>query len=490
LEDPTPLKSVAPVHMDLEVDRRRDPSVARQLIQALQIRIEAGVLPAGSRLPPSRTLARQLGVARYCVVEAYEELEAKGLVEGRGRNGTIVLPVCASQHMSKPSHPSMPTLLHRFSAATNTAPATRAAWMDWRPGSTRTRALPIEAWRQACRSAGHRLPPQGYGDARGERSLRAAIAGWIREQRMLNVEPERIIITQGAGHALRLIARTLIRSGDICAVEDPGYPGAARAFAQAGAVLQPVRVDSHGIVVDDLLRANTCPQLVHVTASHQYPAGGSMPGWRRQALVDFALARNVLLVENEYDGEFQDASVRHPPLLAGAPEHVLMVSTFAKTLSPALKLGFIVTTPKVANVLADHVEIHREHVSWPVQKTIEALLASGELERHLRRTQRHFQVMRDTIRYRLSALSDTVVLQGGDGGLHVVIAAHDRDMDRTMRARLKEQGVMFCEVRDFKANEEDASGLLFAYGHMECGDLDRALDELEATVDTLRKRTR
>lgn len=263
-------------------------------------------LPAGARLPASRDLARQLGMARHGIVEAYDELIADGLLTGRGRHGTFVATSAVSKHVPKNTTAQTPALWQRLPLAVPPTSLT-ARSKDWRLGGVNIDTLALETWRSACREAGRHLPPQGYGDARGDANLREAIAHWLNEQRSLSVHADHIVVTHGTGQALALLAHACLTRGDICAVEDPGYLGANRAFVRAGAGLHHVPVDTDGIVVSQIVSARPIPRLVHVTPAHQYPLGGRLSGTRRRALLDLAHAHGMLVVENEYDSEFHYA---------------------------------------------------------------------------------------------------------------------------------------------------------------------------------------
>lgn len=472
-----------PALVALELDRSGGVPVFRQIARQLRERIASHALLAGTRLPPSRELATQLVVARNCVVDAYDELIAEGILEGRGRRGTFVAASAPAVRGTAVRPSWIPLLLQRISADALRAPDRPAsASLDWRPGQASARTLPLDVWRNACREAGRHLPPQGYGDPRGEPGFRRAIAEWLYEHRSVTVEPEQIVVTHGTGHALHLAARSLLRPGDLCATEDPGYAGASSAFLRSGASLRYVPVDAEGVVVDRIVEDDSVPALTHVTPAHQYPMGGRLSGPRRRALVELARMRGMLIVENEYDCEFHYAGTNHPPIFSHAPESTLLLNTFAKAVSPSLRLGFIVAPPDAAAAIAGSVECERTHVSWPVQKVVEMLLVSGELDRHLRRVRRHYGEMRDFIRERLTPYADLVTLRGDEGGLHVVISGRDGAVDRDLRAALRSRGVVFNDVRDFTMFESTSDGFLLGYGHMDIEALTQSLDVLEAAI--------
>jgi GntR family transcriptional regulator/MocR family aminotransferase len=480
-----------PALIALELDRGSGAPVFRQIARQLREKIASRALPPGARLPPSRDLAGQLAVARNSVIEAYDELIAEGVLEGRGRHGTFVVADVFARQAIAVGPLWTPALLQRLSGsgACEPEPRTRAS-LDWRPGQAGAGALPLDVWRNACREAGRHLPPQGYGDPGGEPGLRRAIANWLAQHRSVNVEPEQIVVTHGTGQALHLVAQALLRPGDLCATENPGYAGSASAFLRAGASLRYVPVDAQGVMVDRIVERAAAPVLVHVTPAHQYPMGGRLSGPRRRALVELARARSMLIVENEYDCEFHYEGTNHPPIFSHAPESTLLLNTFAKAISPSLRLGFIVAPAEAAAAMLALVERERTHVSWPVQRIVETLLVSGELDRHLRRVRRHYGAMRDAIRERLADYAEAVTLAGDEGGLHVVIAGRDGAFDRALRVALRSNGVVFNEVADFTTSESDPSGFLLGYGHMDSEALARSLDLLEASIKRAKRQHR
>jgi len=193
------------------------------------------------------------------------------------------------------------------------------------------------------------------------------------------------------------------------------------------------------------------------------------------------------MLENEYDCEFHYAGTNHPPIFSHAPESTLLLNTFAKAVSPSLRLGFIVAPPVAAAALADLIERERVHVSWPVQKVVETLLVSGELDRHLRRVRRHYGAMRDAIRERLIPYADVITLGGDEGGLHVVVSGQSGAFDRELRAALRSNGVVFNDVRDFAMLGSPLSGFVLGYGHMDSEVLMRSLDVLEACLGRIKR---
>lgn len=440
-------------------------SIGLQLAQTLREAIHRGQLAGGTRLPPSRDAARQLGVGRNAIVEAYEHLAADGLLEARGRRGSFVAAHAARQ-------PAREDLVHHSARK----PAERPVpppHLDWRLGQTGGQLLPLKVWRTACREAGRHLPPAGYGDPRGLQGLRQSIAEWLRQERGVHYEPEQIIVTQGAGAAIDLLVRFFVRPGDRCVVEAPGYPRALLAMQRAGAQVAKVAVDAQGMDVE--LAFEQPPRLLHMTPSHQYPTGARLSGARRRLLAQLVMRDGAYLIENEYDHEFIFEGQNHAPLAASIPDHTLLVSTFAKAISPALRIGFVAAPVSVAEGLSQAIEQSRSHVSWPVQVSMQWLLRSGQMQRHLRRIRRHYAKLRQQLLQVVGERCPGLRVRGQEGGLHIALNAGTRQRDQRLIRSVRQAGVLLDTLRDF-GGAEDA--LLLGYGHMSPKDVEAACGAL------------
>ena len=459
----------------LVIDPASSLPLNAQLVASLRDAIRAGRLPPGRLLPPSREMALQLNIGRNTVVDAYSELVAEGLLQAHGRLGTFVAP----QVMRTPTNDmARPRAVRRL---VSRCVAARAPTQDWRLGQSGSQLLPLQVWRAACREAGRHLPPSDYGDPKGLAALRESIAGWLRRQRGTDHEASQIIVTQGTGAALEILARELVRQGDLCAVESPGYARAAAAFKAVGGTLLHVPVDEQGMRVDNAF-AGPAPTVLHLTAAHQYPTGVRLSGSRRAELATLASRKGTLVIENEYDHEFIYEGQNHPALAATMPAHAVLVSTFAKAISPALRIGFIAAPSAVANALARSIERDRSHASWSIQVSLQWLIASGELQRHLRRVRRHHASQRDGLLAALKERCPAVRASGQQGGLHLVLTTGQSARDRQLAAQLGKLGVALETVREFGGNSDE---VLLGYGHMDARDIEQAVGILGQALSLL-----
>lgn len=476
----SPLRSVLPA-VSLGADTATPLNA--QVAQALREAIRGGHMPPCTRLPPSRDAALQLGVGRNTVVDAYADLAAEGLLETRGRQGTFVAALPSAPAKAATGLPRLARVALRRPGGVALPAAPSGTLQDWRLGQSGAQLLPLAVWRTACREAGRQLPPSDYGDPRGHAGLREAIAAWLRQQRGMHCEPRQVIVTQGAAAGIELLARVLLRPGDVCAVECPGYPRAAMALQAAGAVLRPVPVDEQGLRVDQAF-VDGPPALLHLTPAHQYPLGGRLSGARRRSLAALVQRHGCLVIDNEYDHEFVHEGQNHPPLAAALPGHAVLVGTFAKSVSPALRMGFLAAPAAIAELLAQAIETGHSQAAWPAQVSMAWMLRSGQLQRHLRRVRRHHAQQRATLLAGLRQRCPTLEVSGHAGGLHLVLSLGSVRQDRALAQRLRQQGIVLQTVQDFgptAAEDPRGAALVLGYGHMEPPALARAIDALART---------
>ncbi len=446
---------------------------SRGLTAHLRRTVCSGGLAPGTRMPTSRVLAHQLGISRSVVVAAYSDLVLEGLLRGQGRHGTFV----AGPRATAATGASATVLQRRQVQAVAAVPP----HLDWRLGQASALRLPAADWAAACRDAGRHPPPLGYGDPAGEPALREALVHWLARQRSLDVQPRQVIVTQGAAQGLQLLFEALLRPGDGVAVEAPGYPRVEQLLHESGAHPLRVPVDDEGLQVERAFDTARRPALLHVTPGHQYPLGVRLSGLRRQQLLAMARRHRTLVVENEYDHEFVHAGPNDAPLFASAPEQVVLVGTFAKSISPSMRLGYVVASESVAERLAALVARTQRQVSWPVQHAVRWLLDSGLLDRHLRRTRRHGKRLAERLLAVLQPHAGVVEPVGLAGGLHLLLRCPTAASSARLAAGLRRQGVALDPLEAFGAIPP-WQGVLMAYGHMTAGQLDDAVHVLQGCL--------
>lgn len=312
--------------LDLLIETRR----ARRrssLEESLRSAIESGRLPYGSRLPSTRSLARDLGWARGTVAAAYHRLVAEGYLHARQGAATVVGYRGEQQEAAASDAPPWPQWRY-----------------DLRPGTVPFGSFPAEEWvrHQSAALRAAPLTSFGYGDPAGAAQLRTALAAYLGRVRGVRAGPDDIIVTAGITQAVRLLAGILMQRhpGRPVAAEDPGFWFHRRVLADAGVPVIPLPVDVDGADPAQLAGSGACAALV--TPAHQYPVGVTMGRARRRALVEWARGEDALIIEDDYDGELGHDGAPTPALQADAPDRVIYAGTASKALSPALRLGWIV----------------------------------------------------------------------------------------------------------------------------------------------------
>ncbi|HEU0042726.1 MAG TPA: PLP-dependent aminotransferase family protein, partial [Jiangellaceae bacterium] len=275
------------LHLELDSAAGRRAGLERALRDA----IRTGRLAPETRLPSTRSLAAELELARGTVSAAYDQLVAEGYLSARTGSGTVVA--------------GRSELTPRPGPTTPDAPPPR---YDLRPGSPDVATFPTAAWLRATRRALAQVPAVAYdyGDPRGRVELRTALAGYLGRTRGVLAGPDQVVITSGYVQALALLAGIMSRTGPaVFAMEDPGLSFHRDVVRYAGAQVVPLIVDDRGARTDLLAAAGPAVRAAVVTPAHQYPTGVTLHPERRHSLVEWARARDALVIEDDYDGEFR-----------------------------------------------------------------------------------------------------------------------------------------------------------------------------------------
>ena len=395
---------------------------ARAVYAALRHLIEAGLLPPGAKLPPSRDLAARLKIARGAVVAGYEMLLADGFAEARTGAGTFVAAAVPRLDLPPPA---------------SSAPAYAAKDLPGDLGLAQPDPQSLEAFRVLVNR--HLSRPQAslfhYADPRGDAGLRAEVAAYLRMARGLRLHPDQIVMTSGAQGALDLVARAVLAPGDAVWMEEPGYVSAKMAFAAQ--TLVPVPVDADGLDVAAGRQRASAARAAYVTPSHQFPLGVTLTMPRRLALLDWAVASGAWIIEDDYDSEFRYAGA---PLAAlqgmDGAGRVIYVGTFSKALMPGLRMGYLVLPePLIAPVLALRMRTDRAP-SGLIEPAMAEFLSGGGFAAHLRRARKRCRAARDALVAELCKAGAAITPP--DQGLHLTLplprGAEDQAISRAARA--------------------------------------------------------
>ncbi len=418
------------------LERRRGVPLFQQIGQAITADIRRGRLRPGDALPGTRTLARALGVQRQTVVAAFEDLVAEGWVVNQRARGAFVstdLPEPKPRRFTSQDLP--PTMAQRTGFDLLAAPEPELPYdvprggLLFAPSRPDVRLAPGPVIGRALRRA--MSMPAGtllsYGPPEGHPRLREAVSRMLASTRGLATGPANVCITRGSQMAVALLARSLIRPGDVVAVERLGYRSAWESFRLMGANVIGIPVDADGLQVDALERAvgEHDVRAVYVTPHHQFPTTVTMSAGRRLKLLDLARAHRIAIIEDDYDYEFHyDGRPVLPLASADRFGVVAYVGTFSKVLAPALRIGYVVAPIPLIERIAAHRSLIDTQGDQVMEYALAELLDEGEIQRHVRRVRREYRVRRDTIVTALREhLGDRVAFDVPAGGIALWVKA-------------------------------------------------------------------
>ncbi|MFI6263006.1 PLP-dependent aminotransferase family protein [Micromonospora sp. NPDC051006] len=428
----------ADLHLDLT-----GPGLRAGLTDALREAIRTGRLVPGTRLPSSRSLAADLGVARNTVADSYAELVAEGWLTARQGSGTRV----AKRAEPRGAAP----------AAARARPAQRRPTYGLLPGTPTLAEFPRTQWLKAARRALTAAPNDafGYGDALGRVELRTALADYLARARGVHAEPDRLVICAGFHHGLTLMAQVLrARRVAALAVESYGLDVYRDLLTSAGLRIPPLRVDEHGARTDDLAGLSAAGAAL-LTPAHQYPTGVALTSQRRTAAVDWARATGGLILEDDYDGEFRYDRQPVGALQGLDPERVVYFGTASKSLAPGLRLGWMVLpkelVPEVAAAKGgiDYMSSAME------QLTLAEFIASGAYDRQVRSMRVRYGRRRDELVAALAQRAPHVRVTGMAAGLQAVLELPPGTEASVVQAAAR-QGLAVARMAEFRHELADS----------------------------------
>ncbi|WP_233852706.1 MocR-like pyridoxine biosynthesis transcription factor PdxR [Paraburkholderia sp. HD33-4] len=486
--------------MDIHIAVEGHHDLSGQIYRQLRAGILEGRLAGGTRLPSTRDLATQLGVSRKTTLDVFERLLSEGYLSARAGSGTFVADGLERLPAER-SAQARAAARSRERAAAQAKAAARAQplWeqmpdslplprpsvlspLDFIGGATDKTLFPFDVWRRCVNQAlrNQARSPGTYRDAAGEQQLRLAISRYLAFNRAVSSNWEDVIVTQGAQHALDLIARITLRPGEIAAIEDPGYPPAQACFTVTGARVVPVPVDREGLIVGKLPDK---ARLVYVTPSHQFPLGMPMSLERRVELLEWAQKRGAVIIEDDYDCEYRFEGRPMEPLKSlDRAGLVAYVGTFSKTIFPELRIGYLVPPASLHGPLLKARQIADCHGCTLTQMALASFMLNGDFARHLRRMHKAYAARRamllDHLQGGLARWFEPIV---PTAGIH--LAARLKGSlaslgEEALVAAAREASIGLYGLAPFHYRVTPQPGLMFGYGSIAAEHIDAALTTL------------
>ena len=440
-----------------------------QLYRALKEDILSGAIAGGEKLPSKRALAEHLNVSRITVENAYHQLLAEGYLVSRPRSGYYAEKLEA---MPRPQAAGTARLPMPVPAP----PPPSAGQFPYSVWAKLMRGVLLDRHDQLL------LPPPNTGLP----DLRQAIAGMLGRSRGMAVNPDCIVIGAGAEYLYNILLQLLGRDNRF-GLENPGHRKLRQVYEANGVTVCPVALDGSGVEMNALLASGA--NVLHISPSHQYPTGIVTPiGRRRQLMAWLGSRPDRWLVEDDYDSEFRFTGKVIPTMFSmDAIGRVIYMNTFSKTITPALRISYMILPEALMNRYQRLLGFYSCTVPSFEQLTLARFLDEGYFEKHVSRMRRHYRLLRDRFLalLRQSPLAERMEIQSHEAGLHFLLKLDTNLPDETVERRLAAAGVHAAGLSRFKtgpAAEADRGRVVISYSDLAEADLPRVIRLLEGLV--------
>lgn len=436
----------------------------RQIYDRVRSAISSGVLKPGDRLPSSRALTQELGLARGTIDAAYSLLAAEGWVVARGQAGTIVTPGLKSGAPAAP--PGEASALHRISWSFRAD-----SILPFQMGLPALDVFPRKIWARLGARCVRTIQPStmSHPAMQGLPELRMQIAAYLQLSRGVVCTPAQVFVTSGYRASLSLFARALLNEGERVWIEDPGYPPTRVLLENTGMVPVPIAVDGAGLIVDQgLARARNARAAV-VTPAHQSPMCVSLSLPRRLALLAWAKRKDAWVFEDDYDGEYRYVSRPLPALKSlDRDGRVFYSGTFSKVLFPGLRLAYFVVPIQQVERIARISETFEGGSPELTQSIVAAFMREGHFARHIQKMRRLYSSRRDaTVAGLRRVLGSVMRIESPPGGMHLILRLRGRRSDRALAALMRENGLFAEPLSEWSVDHKQDAALLVNFTNVD-----------------------
>ena len=441
----------------LHVDRDHPETLAGQLRAGLRDAIRSGRLTAGTRLPATRVLAQDLGVSRGVVVEAYAQLVAEGFLVTQPGSATVVSDAAGIT----PAHASW---LHR--QRERPSPLWRPE-LDLRPAGPDLTLLPRSHGARTMTDIFRHLPAAefGYTGPWGVTRLRRQLESHLGRVRAAMAPADGIVVVTGGTQALTVIARTLAAAGhDRIAVEDPGAPAHRHLVQVHGLKSIPVPVDAEGLDVG-VLAATGC-RAVLTSPCRQFPTGVLMSAARRARLLEWAMTRSALIIEDDRGADFHFGRRKLACLQGMRPAQVVLIGSISTTLAPAMRLGWIVPPPELLRAIAETKRDDDFGTGMLEQHALASWLESGEYDRHVRHARRAYAARRAELSRQLHQAFPGWPQRGMAAGLEILLELPGTISEQHLVAHARQLGLGLSPLGPMRIRSAGPPGLVLSYARL------------------------
>ncbi|MCM1136544.1 MAG: PLP-dependent aminotransferase family protein [Clostridium sp.] len=446
----------------------------QQIYEYIREEIRKGKLPAGEKLPSTRSLAEYLQVARSTVDFAYGQLVAEGYVEARPCKGYFVSRVEELFHFSAGREENRPENAEEKDEEKKQS----KVLYDFSPHALSLKDFPFATWKKITKNILVDANSEMFalGDARGDAELRETIGRYLHSSRGVNCRPEQIIVGAGTDYLFMLLEKILGRHVPI-AMEEPTYKRAYRVFQSFAYDIKAIPMDRYGMNVKKLRESGA--RAAYVMPSHQYPTGIVTPIGRRMELLKWAGdADDRYIIEDDYDSEFRYKGKPIPALQASDRNgRVIYMGTFSKAIAPAIRVGYMVLPEKLLEAYRENCGFYACTVSRIDQRILNEFIRDGYFERYLNKMRKIYRARHDFLLGQLSYFEKEFSVSGENAGLHILLASRRKIPEGELINAAEKEGIKMqgissaCMGRGSLKGSPYESTVLLGYGGLEIQEL-------------------
>jgi len=455
-----------------------------QVYRSLRQAITAGHLRRGDQVASTRELATRWALSRGTVEQAYERLSIEGYLERRQGSGTFVAAALPEHFLPTDTPcchvPRVPGAIPATPQAPPRAPSFCSRLPAGLPFASRVAdpgLLDMKKWRRHLTTAARGMDQQEMhlSQIGGIWALRQALAGYIKAVRGIECHADDIVITTGIRQSLSILAGILNPADQQVGIEDPGYLQARQLFEARGLQVRSVPVDAEGLRVESL----GVSSAVYITPAHQSPLGVTMSASRRAALLDWAKKSGGLIIEDDYDSEYNYLKSPPPALKASdQDDQVVFCSSFNKVLYSSLRIGFMIVPRAWHDEIMRHLRISGAQPGLIEQHALATMIVSGDIYSHIRQSRRTYEKRRNIVLQGLARWLNKPKLSGEHCGFHFVLWLPPQLDDLLVARELEAQGLAVQPISNFVSDYPQPPGLLIAFASVRDALLYEASDHL------------
>ncbi|ENQ3104969.1 PLP-dependent aminotransferase family protein [Bacillus cereus] len=461
----------------IKIDKSSCVSITRQIYTQIRNEILSGKLKKCKKIPSTRELANELNVSRNVVLGAYDLLYSEGYIESRQGAGTFVATNILFEKTNVVNNKDIK--MHDQLVKDETI-------INFKAGSPDLTLFPRCQWLKCYNDTIKNSSDLifGYHDPEGLYELRKALVDYLYIHRGMCCKIDNIIITNGAAQGLSIVSQLLIHKNNYISLEDPSSPDIYNIFHSRGAKIESLEVDEWGILTSQLNEKKP-PKLIYVTPSHQFPIGGTLPIQRRIELINYARKHDVYIVEDDYDSEFRYTSPVLSPLQELEPNYVIYLGTLSKTLSPALRMGYM--------ILPDHLVEKCREIKWYIdlhspsieQKVLSNFIVDNHLDRQIRRSNKIYKEKNSFLVKSLKETFKDIKLYGFSTGLHLVVEFADLKFSEDLIKNFKNQEVILYPVKNYsrQSSRHDNKWIL-GFGHLTLPQIKCGVERINSAINS------